>query len=320
MFKKFLIYSSIAFGLVTPTVFAGGGLISITSVSQNPVEIGQAYVVSALANKEDLTPCQKCSMRFFLEDQKSSDLISPESDKTDTNGKLMAKIYSKTAGNHVLYAILTLPNGSEYQSSAYLINYLPQPPQEPIISEPTPSIPFPQTPTTISGVPQPPYIPITQGPIIVIGPTKPISGLKNNAREVPISWNNVKGATRYEIMLRPADYSNWAIPLDSPTSNTFTTLVLSSDVDYYVRIDACNEYDYYHACISSKETLVPKSEQPQPGEITKPILGDKTVQELSNKVADLERQVAKTQEKQNFLERQINGIVKFLKSIFPFFK
>lgn len=286
------------FSLVTPVV-AGGGLVSITSTpSSELLKVGGIYTVTATAQKQDNTPCTNCPIYFKFEDGLNSDYINMLEPVTDSRGQARAEVSSKTAGNKVIFAVLTLPNGEPlYKSSSYILNFAP--------------IPAPE----INPYPQPTIRPITINTFLITIDKGPgIENLKNSARQVTVSWNPVAGADYYNAKLRPSDYSNWAIPQDSPTANSSINLILSSNVDYYVQIDACNS----SACISSKETLVTKDNSSE--EVIKPLLGDQKIEELQAKVSDLEKQVAETQKKQGFLETQINNIISFLKSIFPFWK
>lgn len=287
---------SALFSLATPAI-AGGGLISLTSSPTGPIDADQTYLVTANVQKENLTPCQFCQIEFFVQDLHPTKYqISPGSDKTDTNGNAVAKfaLTANASANMVIYAQAQLPTGS-YKSLEYILSFL----------QPSDNVSTPY--------PQPNMIPMTQAPVLVIDKSQPIEG-NTNARQVFVSWTPVKGADYYHVRLRPSDYSNWAYPEGNPTRLNSMNLILSSNYDYYVQVESCNN----STCLTSSEYFVPK--ESTGGNEIKPLLGDQKIEALQNKVADLEKQVAQTLSKQGFLETQLGKIVNFLKSIFPFFK
>lgn len=288
-----------AFMLSATPVFAGGGLVSITSTPTDLLNVGGIYTVTATAQKQDNTLCANCPIYFKFEEGLPEDSINMLEPATNSLGQAKAEISSTNAGNKVIFAVLTLPNGQPYESSRYILNFSPVP---------TIDITPPYTQPTIRP------ITITTFPL-TIDNDRPVEGLKNSARQVFVSWSPIDGADYYDVKLRPADYNNWAIPADSPTKLTSINLLLSTDTDYYVQVDACNN----SACVSSKETLVPKQSKGEAGEI-KPLLGDQKLEALQAKIDKLEKQVAETQKSQSFLEKQIERVISFLKSVFPFFK
>lgn len=282
--------------LLTKPVFAGGGLVSITSNTTELLNVGGIYTVTATAQKQDNTLCANCPIYFKFEEGSSEDSIIMLEPATNSLGQARAEVSSITPGNKIIFAVLTLPDGQLYESSRYILHFTPVPVPQ-VTPFPIPTI----RPITISTFP------------LTIDKSRPVEDLKNTARQVFVSWSPVDGATYYNVKLRPADYSNWAIPVDSPTTLSSINLILSTDTDYYVQVDACNS----SACVSSKETLIAKQNQGKTEEI-KPLLGDKKIQDLERKIANLEQQVAETQKKQSFLESQIAAIFSFLKSLFRF--
>lgn len=291
------------FGLGFPiSAFAGGGLVSFDIPwSGHPLNPGEEYVVRPTVRQNDGNFCKNCPIKIKLEDPKSDDLINPSSDKTDENGTMYAKVVSKTAGNRIIFAEVTLPDGSIYISSKAILNYSS--------GQSTPSI-YPDSGKPISGD----LVVTVSSQNLLNDPS-----YKGKPREVFIKWNDLLGADYYEVYLRPSGYENWAMPQDGVTREKSSKIILSAEYDYYVKIQGCNSSE----CRNSNELFVAKMSADKlftPNPSITPLLGDKKVEELNKKVEKLEDELSKTQKKQSLLEEKFNQLLKWLKSIFPFFK
>lgn len=295
MVHKFFLSALLLAFFIKP-VFAGGGLISFKVEPSAPIMSSEEYTVTATVLKDGQSICQNCKTQFFVDDLHSSKYtIIQQNEKTNNLGEVSAtfKLTSDSSANMVIYAVADNPNS--YRSSSYLLSFL-------------------QSDNT-QVTPAPNIVPITtrQFPL-TIAANHPVEGLKGKARLAFVSWQPIKGADYYDVKLRPTDYENWAIPQDSPTRNTSMNVILSSDTDYYVQVDACNSSE----CVSSDTTFVKK--QTNTSSNMSPILGDKNVEDLKKQVDALEKKTEAVEKKQNGLQSQISRITNFLKSLFPFFK
>ncbi len=291
-------------------VFAGGGLISFES-SPALVRPGEQYVVRPKVYSDNNgNLCKSCPIIIKFENTQTGDVINQSDSKTDENGTMYAKVISQQSGERIIYAEVTMPGGTSYQSSRYVLYYEAK--AEPI------------------------------GSIVVRVDGQRILG--GDVRQVSLSWNSIPEAY-YLVFVRPVNNSYGAAL--AQTNNLNATVTINTSPNYYVKVSACNSYG---RCIESSEVLVPElkaattpvpvvssntyntkvttSETTKAKSFTSPIQvvaptassSDKKVEELNTKIDNLQGQLEESKMKQNALESKINELVSWIKSLFPFFK
>lgn len=286
----------------TPAVLAGGGLVSF-EVSPSLVRPGEEYTVrpQVYADQYGGTPCRQCSIAIKFESPQSGDAISQSDSKTDSNGTMSAKVLSQQVGERTIYAEVTMPDGSIYQSSRYVLYYDNK-------VQPSGSI------------------------AIKIDNQKILSG---NVRQVSLSWNSVPDALDYFVSARPVTSTSYG-PALVDTRKLSGQITINTSPDYFVKVSACSVYG---RCIESAEVKISQIKQETISTpVAKPLITPspkvtvsiksspaplkETVASPSNnvKVEDRTQSLEKPNKKPSFWAERINSIVNWLKSIFPVFK
>ena len=67
--------------------------------------------------------CKNCPISIKLENPQDSDSINQSDSKTDSDGRVSAKIVSNIFGKRIIYAEAIMPNRSTYKSNKYVLNY-----------------------------------------------------------------------------------------------------------------------------------------------------------------------------------------------------
>lgn len=124
--------------------YAGGGPVEFTVDPNTSLNPGEQYIVHArvYANGTYPTYCKNCLINLAFENPQNSDYIAQNSDRTDDNGTIYAKVISKIPGKRTLIVkdrIITQPDGSTIPAYSYVIlNYLGETPTPtPSMSNPT---------------------------------------------------------------------------------------------------------------------------------------------------------------------------------------
>lgn len=157
-------------------------------------------------------------------------------------------------------------------------------------------------------------------------------------RTVYLSWSSVDRAIVYKIYTRLSNVLNvWlGDPLEEATS-TSTRIAIDAFQSYYVKVAACSDLDQ-QSCTYSPELFIPAMKDdkeaittPKAGEsgstdypgFKESVVSDSSntgVDELNQKVQNLEKALAESKKSQSLLEQRLNDIVSWIKSLFPFFK
>lgn len=192
--QKYLLLSLLFSTLILfPTnALAGGGLVAwlnVTSTNDDynnyrvsTINPGEQFIVKPqvhLPNDDSYDStirwCVNCPIKVKLENPQEGDIINPNSDKTDENGQIYAKIVSKIPGKRYVYAEVTLPesnftkqNGTTYRSTILVLNYSGETSWEPTYNV---STPIPQPISVINEVAKP-------------MPTQAVNSISSNSEEV----------------------------------------------------------------------------------------------------------------------------------------
>ncbi|MDO8599801.1 MAG: hypothetical protein Q7R44_00105, partial [bacterium] len=151
---------------------------------------------------------------------------------------------------------------------------------------------------------------------------------------IKFGWDATSGNVSYNIYTRRASDKNWE-QQQSGLRGPSTTLSLKGNEDYYVKAQGC--IDKIGNCTDSSELFLPRIKEqnagttnsaPSTSKITptqsttviNTNSSDKKVEELNNKVTDLEKKLEESKQKQSYLEQRVTDLVNFIKHLFPFFK
>lgn len=304
-----LLSCCVAIMIFVSPVLAGGGLISFEVIGTKDtldMSPGDQYVVRPTVKTPEGGPAVNWPIKILLENPASSDYIAQSSDKTDENGTMYAKVISQLPGNRVLYAEVTMPDGSTYRSSVYILNYQgPSVPQQPVY--PT-SVPTPYT--KVYEEPYPTTIPPMDQPLVLkVDYQKYLSGVK---REVGVSWNKVAGAVKYNVYARLTDDNDWRAAIAS-TDEQNAILNVNAFMPFYLKVDACYSADN---CVPSADVLL---DGMGPSTVPEPtVVVDKSVAQLYDQVQTLQKELEESKKQQNEMQKVINNLVSILKRILPF--
>lgn len=145
-------------------------------------------------------------------------------------------------------------------------------------------------------------------------------------RQVTLKWSALNGGPIFYIVYgKKANANNWD-KLLADEGGPSATVDIPSNQDYLIRVQGCIRK--VGNCVDSNELLLPKVEK-QDGKIIippdqtvthTPSGNNQQVEELNQKVANLEGQLQESQKKQSVLEQRVSDLVSFIKQLFPFFK
>lgn len=305
--KKLLISALFLATLSFPSLaLAGGGPVYFNVEPNSPLYPGKQYIVHAQVSADGPYPtyCENCFINLKFRNPQGSDYIAQNSDKTDNDGRIYAKVISKVSGPRVIYAEIKKEDGTlVHSNSEVTLNYVESTGVEFIPSQESES-------TT----------PPTGNFYAKLGTQKYIDGPK---RQVYVSWGNANNAVKYNLYVHTSDMSSYESALVS-TGDLSTEIGLNAFLDFYLRVDACNT----NGCISSNEIFIPKMEKSGDSTISESLTSTTNIEssnpqtdvkKLNEKVENLEKKLEESNKKQSFLEQRINDLVNFIKSIFPAF-
>lgn len=293
------------------SAYAGGGPVEFTLDPNTSLNPGEQYIVHARVYADEPYPtyCKNCSINLAFENPQGSDYIAQNSDRTDDNGTIYAKVISKIPGKRTLIVkdrIIVRPDGVKVTAnSSVIVNY-------------NGDSPLPTQPVDLR---------------LIVSGQKYLDGPE---RMVYLSWTQIPGAVKYNVYARLADTKDYGAALLG-TGQPSGDITINAFLDYYVKVNACSEPT---VCTSSPEVFVKAmskdnevvSTQKQipttntvvnstNAVVTQAANGDNSkVEELNKKVENLQDQLEVSKQRQNTLEQRINDLVGFIKHLFPFFK
>ncbi len=139
--------------------YAGGGPVEFWVDPNTSLNPGEQYIVHARVFNDGPSTtldCKNCLIHLKFKDPQGSDYIAQNSDRTDENGTIYAKVISKVPGNRVVYptdlqtADGKIINSANYVELAYTgESTLPSTPTaSPVTQNPKPTISPVQKPST----------------------------------------------------------------------------------------------------------------------------------------------------------------------------
>lgn len=333
--------------LVNP-VSAGGGdvYIDVAEAMNNDPHwaVVRAYIAPSI-------PCANIPVTFSFQQPKEGDIISTTTEGSVTGvitagytvmikGKqyprcsTYAKIYAKDLEfNRILQVDAQIPDGRK-ESRIVAVSFRPRysgdRPENEEVSLPWDDV----VGTTPEPTPTPANLPVVS-PITVKTLTlavleqKPYDSPKGRMRKVLVKWyGDPVPSARYRIYFIQNAYAK---PGDAGWTHTgqlyegpSATIYLSADDDWYVRVEGCT-IDSPQQCMRSTALLVPKytgqavSVYPTMPVVPSGAVQNEDIERLRNQVSSLEGQLAEAKQKQNALERVVENLIKFIRTVFPFF-
>lgn len=288
-----LLFFSLAF---TSPVFAGGGLVSFDVSPGGDVPVGFQSTIKPQVYGDYYggTPCKKCSITIKIENPKSTDVVSQSDSKTDDNGNITAKFISQEVGDRIIYAEVTMSDGSLYTSSQYILHYINATPKGNI---------------SIQVISQ--------------------KDLGGNSRKVGLSWNAAPDALDYFVSVRAVTTPSYGTAVVD-TRSLSGEITINNSSDYFVKVSACTSFGI---CIESSEVRIAAlklENTPVPTKkpittvaipkVTPPVPTIKPVLTSPYVATPSPSQLVEPRKQQNFLQERINSVITWLKSILPFFK
>ncbi len=154
----------------------------------------------------------------------------------------------------------------------------------------------------------------------------------STSHQVGLKWGPIDGADYYNLHLFDSGHIEKTIP--SVLHQTSFSLGLDAYSDYYIRVNACKNNGN---CVTSNELFIhklfsgnPPYGSPQvtiypsvaPGVITitgNPV-SNQNIEELNQKIGNLQNQLEQTNKRQQTLTDTLNGFISWAKTHLPFFK
>lgn len=221
---------------------AGGGPVEFSVEPNQALIPGEQYVVHARVYADGPYPtyCKNCYIKLGLQNPQDSDYIAQDSERTNDEGRIYAKVISKVPGKRTVYVSELRTSEGTYMTanSTVVLSYKGDP------SEIT--------------IPQQPYLTAENFPKVKVVSERYIEGPK---REVNLAWNAIPGAISYNVYLFDENDNSFGGPTITTTS-TSATITINAFINYYVGVDAC----FPTFCIGNHENLwkvyVQKMRQP----------------------------------------------------------
>lgn len=302
-------------------VLAGGGLVmlnvtpNLPSIRLNP---GEFYKVHATAYTDNsyTTRCGQCSITFKFQNSNDTDIITPASGETDSNGEASARMVSNILGDRLVFVEVEMPDGTIYTSSSTLLAYNPGPAPTNYMA---PEMVYPQDNQTLD---------LEGAYMFKVKPRQGASGyLFGLFQDEIMIYENYRDA---KTLSANGEFALWE-------SNSAHSKFKTGPVKVMIRALIDNEwtdartitiYLKPRGSIDSVPTIIPvpvPTSSPVlptiPPSQTIIIVHDSSASaQLQKKVEELEQKLQESQQKQSALESRLEQIINWIKSIFPFFE
>lgn len=280
---------------------AGGGPIEFSVDPNTVLAPGEQYIVHALVYADGTYPtyCKNCYIKLAFRDSAEGDYIAQNSDKTNDEGRIYAKVISKVAGIRTIYA-------SELRDS------------NGVLKEANSEVKLNYADGVIDSFPMP------EGKISVWILDQQIIAPNDRQISLKFGWTQTAGNVSYNILTKQKN-TDWETKISGDRGPS-TKINLKANQDYYIKVEGC--LDKFGTCEDSDELFVPKLKDPQ--ETDQKVMDKKEPDnrdivssdsgQLQQKIDNLEKKLAESEKKQSALEQRLNQIIGWIKSIFPFFK
>lgn len=325
---------------ITP-VLAGGGLVEWTKLEawngKSFVNPGEAYIVKARVHLSNQNPydstinlCKQCPIKIKLEDPKPEDVFNPTSDKTDDNGEVEVKVVSYEKAIRYVYAEVIMPDGNIYTGSKAVLNFTGQIQYWNPSPLPTPSIiPMPEAPQMV--YPQDRQTLDLEGAYMF--KVKPVEGASGYL--FGLFQNGVMVYENYRDTKTLSSNGEFALWEGNPAHAKFHSGEVKVMIRAYVRNQWTDAREIFinlrpragdsilQPVRNVSQTPLPQTSIPtppgiQPSQVVA-VTDSSASAALQSKVDELERKLEQSQQEQSALREQLNRIISWIKSIFPFF-
>ncbi len=347
LFQLFFALTLFFTPFVTP-VSAGGGEVYVDVIEAMGDDPHWAIVRVYLAPS---IPCSNIPVTFSLKKKKEGDRITTTTEGSMTGvitggstvslkGKeyprcsTYAKVYAANLEfNRTFQVEAQLPDGrkeSRIVAVSFRQKYSGDRPENEEVSLPWDDIVYttPEPTPTQTNLPTAPPINVKSLTLSVLE-QKPYDTPKGRMRKVQVKWyGDPAPSARYRIYFIQNAYAEPGEAGWTHTGQLYqgpsATIDLSADDDWYVRVEGCT-IDSPQKCMRSYALLVPEyTGQTVSSYPTVPVAPSGTAQngdieQLKNQVSSLEGQLAEAKQKQNALEQVVENLIKFIRTIFPFF-
>lgn len=308
---------------IVPPVSAGGGPVSLEAFPLKPFSQTQKFIV--VANIYTQSPCDKIMVNFsFASPSESGDEITPFTPPNDGT-YLKRHYYTGQSWQEICTKYVQVKSGDKHQSIIvaktvvdgesisrdYPLNF-----GEDEYSRQTQSL------DRYNNQPQ-----------VDVTSEKYLGGPK---REVGLQWNKVEGAEKYSVFIR---FGEVTTPYDlapvATTSDNQATINLNAFEEFYISVNACKAGDpctksqqspweilLSKMRVSESELIPTPPSELNPNDATR-LVGSNNedrINQLNQKVADLEKKLQVSEKKQNILEQRFNELLTFLRSFLPFLR
>lgn len=334
-------FSVISLFFSTTPVLAGGGLVEWTKLEawngESFVNPGEAYIVRARVNLSNqnysdgnINRCKQCPIKIKLEDPKPDDVFNPTSDKTDENGEVEVKVVSYEKAIRYVYAEVVMPEGNVYTGSKAVLNFTGQTQYWNPSPLPTPStIPMPGAPEMV--YPQDRQTLDLEGAFMF--KIKPVEGASGYL--FGLFQDGVMVYENYRDTKTLSSNGEFALWEGNPAHAKFHTGEVKVMIRAYVRnqwTDAREIFINLRPRVRDgilqpvgnvsqsplPQTSIPTPPAIQPSQVVA-VTDSSASAALQNKVDELEKKLEASQQEQSALRVQLNQIISWIKSIFPFF-
>lgn len=339
--KLFVLSFSALFFILLPNIAkAGGGPVEFnieplasSNVPSSYLNPGEQFTIHARVYAEGLsypTYCKGCYIKFGLENPQASDVLEQSSDKTDENGYVDAKVISKVPGKRMLIVQeLRNNNGAKVTANSYAMLYY----KGETMSTPIPtSYPMPGAPEMV--YPSDSQVLGIDGAYMF--KVKPVAGASGYL--FGFFQNDIMIYENYRddrTLSSNGEFAVWE-------SNPFHVKFQLGKVKVLIRALVNNQWTDAREItitlapgggtsnqppspvIPNTNQLVSTTKFPppniQPSQKIVVVTDSSASAALQQRINDLEKKLAASERRQSVLESQLNQLITWIKSIFPFFK
>ena len=308
------------FFVFTPFAFASGGPVSLMAFPQRPFADTKTYILQTDVYTEQ--PCSDIKPTVSFQDSIDGDSITPFTPPSD--GTYFTAHYNtgqpKFAWKEVCTTYFQAKSGAAKQRTAVVkvrVDGVGEQRDTLIAYGDDASSKELQSFGRVNDYDNTPQVDVIS--------EKPLGEFK---REFSLQWQKIPWATQYSVFAKQVTNDGSVVPIGSfgTTADTYTTLILPKDNDFYISVMACKPdqdcntqrddlYDYL-----IEKSHIGSAHMTRAQAVGKTLPTNDKVDALNKKVAALENKLEESNKKQTVLEEKLTQLVNFIRSLFPNFK
>lgn len=341
MFKLKLFTSPLLVTLVmffsASFVFAGGGPVEFSIEPGTSLSPGEQYIVHARVYADGTYPtyCKNCYIKLALQNPQEGDYIAQDSERTNEDGRIYAKVISKVSGTRTIYVSELIDNNGVKITANSTVNLSYK---ESSNNAPTPKAPemiYPQNGQTLD----------LEGAYMfkvtkVEGASGYLFGLFQNGEMIYENYRDAKTLSsngefalwesnpahakfkigEVKVMIRALVNNKWT------DAREITIILKPREKNDGAPVTNPQPIVKQVPTIVPKATpsITPNPTSSVPGVISPTVkiiaVQDSSASaELEQKIEDLQNQLTESQQKQSALQSRLDNLIDWLKSVFPFF-